>query len=88
MHKYQPRIHVIRTSDLAQIPWAPQQAFVFPETEFVAVTAYQVSFLAKKDQKTSTVTFTFRLVREAHFQFIQLVNWLFINDLPITCVMI
>lgn len=43
MHKYQPRIHVIRTNDLSQIPWAPQQAFVFPETEFVAVTAYQVS---------------------------------------------
>jgi len=43
MHKYQPRLHVIRTADLAQIPWAPQQAFVFAETEFVAVTAYQVS---------------------------------------------
>lgn len=42
MHKYQPRIHVIRTNDLSQIPWAAQQAFVFPETEFVAVTAYQV----------------------------------------------
>lgn len=36
MHKYQPRIHVIRTNDLSQIPWAPQQPFVFPETEFVA----------------------------------------------------
>uniref|UniRef100_A0A1A9VYI3 T-box domain-containing protein n=1 Tax=Glossina austeni TaxID=7395 RepID=A0A1A9VYI3_GLOAU len=41
MHKYQPRIHVICTNDLTQIPWAPQQAFVFPETEFIAVTAYQ-----------------------------------------------
>lgn len=44
MHKYQPRIHVIKASDATQIPWAPQQAFTFPETEFVAVTAYQVSF--------------------------------------------
>uniref|UniRef100_T1GYP3 T-box domain-containing protein n=1 Tax=Megaselia scalaris TaxID=36166 RepID=T1GYP3_MEGSC len=43
MHKYQPRIHVIKTSDPTQIPWAPQQPFVFPETEFIAVTAYQVS---------------------------------------------
>jgi T-box len=42
MHKYQPRLHIIRTSEPAQIPWAPQQAFTFPETEFVAVTAYQV----------------------------------------------
>ncbi|ALC43725.1 Doc2 [Drosophila busckii] len=47
MHKYQPRLHVIRTADLAQIPWAPQQAFVFPETEFVAVTAYQNDRITK-----------------------------------------
>uniref|UniRef100_A0A1B0B9D0 T-box domain-containing protein n=1 Tax=Glossina palpalis gambiensis TaxID=67801 RepID=A0A1B0B9D0_9MUSC len=50
MHKYQPRIHVIRTADLAQIPWAPQQGFVFPETEFVAVTAYQISPQQHKQQ--------------------------------------
>lgn len=43
MHKYQPRLHIIRTSEPTQIPWAPQQSFTFPETEFVAVTAYQVS---------------------------------------------
>lgn len=42
MHKYQPRLHIIRTSEPSQIPWAPQQSFTFPETEFVAVTAYQV----------------------------------------------
>ncbi|XP_046867774.1 T-box transcription factor TBX20 [Drosophila willistoni] len=47
MHKYQPRLHVIRTADLAQIPWAPQQAFVFTETEFVAVTAYQNDRITK-----------------------------------------
>ncbi|KAM7358998.1 uncharacterized protein ACRADG_003763 [Cochliomyia hominivorax] len=47
MHKYQPRIHVIRTNDLSQIPWAPQQPFVFPETEFVAVTAYQNDRITK-----------------------------------------
>nr|XP_014093532.1 T-box transcription factor TBX6 isoform X1 [Bactrocera oleae] len=47
MHKYQPRIHVIRTADLTQIPWAPQQAFIFSETEFVAVTAYQNDRITK-----------------------------------------
>lgn len=45
MHKYQPRIHIIRASDPSQIPWSPQSSFTFRETEFVAVTAYQVSFL-------------------------------------------
>lgn len=43
MHKYQPRLIVVRTSDPNQITWAPYQSFTFPETEFVAVTAYQVS---------------------------------------------
>uniref|UniRef100_A0A182MAN3 T-box domain-containing protein n=1 Tax=Anopheles culicifacies TaxID=139723 RepID=A0A182MAN3_9DIPT len=47
MHKYQPRIHVIKASDATQIPWAPQQAFTFPETEFVAVTAYQNDRITK-----------------------------------------
>ncbi|XP_054734878.1 T-box transcription factor TBX6-like [Anastrepha obliqua] len=47
MHKYQSRLHIIRTSDLTQLPWAPQQAFVFPETEFVAVTAYQNDRITK-----------------------------------------
>ncbi|XP_062534100.1 T-box transcription factor TBX6-like [Armigeres subalbatus] len=47
MHKYQPRIHIIRTADPSQIPWAAQQAFVFPETEFVAVTAYQNDRITK-----------------------------------------
>ncbi|XP_053672951.1 T-box transcription factor TBX6-like [Anopheles nili] len=47
MHKYQPRIHVIKATDATQIPWAPQQAFTFPETEFVAVTAYQNDRITK-----------------------------------------
>lgn len=52
MHKYQPRFHIIRTSDLTQLPWSPQQAFVFPETEFVAVTAYQVRIFYVLFQKS------------------------------------
>ena len=45
MHKYQIRIHIVRTSEPAQIPWSPQQSYTFNETEFVAVTAYQVMIL-------------------------------------------
>ncbi|KAL7052450.1 hypothetical protein ACKWTF_004866 [Chironomus riparius] len=47
MHKYQPRIHIVRTSDPSQIPWSPQKSFVFHETEFVAVTAYQNDRITK-----------------------------------------
>ncbi|XP_062128112.1 T-box transcription factor TBX6 [Drosophila sulfurigaster albostrigata] len=47
MHKYQPRLHIVRAADLSQLHWAPQQAFVFPETEFIAVTAYQNDRITK-----------------------------------------
>ncbi|KAH8370349.1 hypothetical protein KR093_003125 [Drosophila rubida] len=47
MHKYQPRLHVVRAADLSQLHWAPQQAFIFPETEFIAVTAYQNDRITK-----------------------------------------
>lgn len=42
MHKYQPRIIIARTSDPRNFLWAPAATAVFPETEFIAVTAYQV----------------------------------------------
>ncbi|XP_059216329.1 T-box transcription factor TBX2-A isoform X2 [Stomoxys calcitrans] len=47
MHKYQPRLHIIKSSDLTQLPWSPQQNYVFPETEFIAVTAYQNDRITK-----------------------------------------
>ncbi|KAL1398516.1 hypothetical protein pipiens_008900 [Culex pipiens pipiens] len=47
MHKYQPRIHVIKASEREHFAWAPQSSFTFPETEFVAVTAYQNDRITK-----------------------------------------
>lgn len=41
MHKYQPRIHIIHANDLFQYPHNTLKTFVFKETEFIAVTAYQ-----------------------------------------------
>ncbi|XP_003746795.2 T-box transcription factor TBX3-like [Galendromus occidentalis] len=41
MHKYQPRFHLVKTCDLAKVPYSNFKTFVFPETEFIAVTAYQ-----------------------------------------------
>lgn len=43
MHKYQPRIHVIKASDILALHWSPTLTVTFPETEFIAVTAYQVN---------------------------------------------
>lgn len=41
MHKYQPRLHVVRCSELINLPYSTFRTFVFKETEFIAVTAYQ-----------------------------------------------
>jgi len=52
MHKYQPRIHLVKScrkttiTDYEQVGTASQsqsniKTFVFPETAFTAVTAYQ-----------------------------------------------
>ncbi|XP_075876408.1 T-box transcription factor TBX2b-like isoform X2 [Nelusetta ayraudi] len=41
MHKYQPRFHVVKTNDIMKLPYSTFRTYVFPETEFIAVTAYQ-----------------------------------------------
>uniref|UniRef100_A0A4W4GTU4 T-box domain-containing protein n=1 Tax=Electrophorus electricus TaxID=8005 RepID=A0A4W4GTU4_ELEEL len=40
LHKYQPRVHVIEARDV--LMWGgSQHSFIFPETQFITVTAYQ-----------------------------------------------
>jgi hypothetical protein len=41
MHKYQPRFHVVRADDILKLPYSTFRTFVFKETQFIAVTAYQ-----------------------------------------------
>lgn len=41
MHKYQPRIHVVRADDTYKHPYSNFKTFTFPETAFIGVTAYQ-----------------------------------------------
>ncbi|XP_015827919.3 T-box transcription factor 16 [Nothobranchius furzeri] len=41
MHRYHPRFHVIQADDLFSVRWSVFQTFTFPETSFIAVTAYQ-----------------------------------------------
>lgn len=47
MHKYQPKIVIAQTVDVRSVHWAPSTSFVFPETRFVAVTAYQNEKITK-----------------------------------------
>lgn len=46
MHKYQPRIHLVRrkegeTKAIKNLEGEEYRTFIFQETEFIAVTAYQ-----------------------------------------------
>jgi T-box len=36
MHKYQPRLFIVRANDLAKLHYSVFRTFVFPETQFVA----------------------------------------------------
>ncbi|CDW54965.1 T box transcription factor TBX20 [Trichuris trichiura] len=53
MHKYQPRIHMFElpiggTGDIDVLLWQKEyKTFVFPETQFTAVTAYQNQLITK-----------------------------------------
>jgi hypothetical protein len=43
MHKYIPRLHIVPNNDnkLSTAPFDNVNIFIFPETQFIAVTAYQ-----------------------------------------------
>ncbi|OQV18586.1 T-box transcription factor TBX2-B [Hypsibius exemplaris] len=41
MHKYQPRVHIIRVEDMMNFNYRAFNTMTFPETVFIAVTAYQ-----------------------------------------------
>ena len=41
MHKYQPRFHIARCDDISKLSYCQHKTFVFPEMQFIAVTAYQ-----------------------------------------------
>ncbi len=51
MHKYQPRFHIARTDSIVDLGWCPFRTFIFKETEFIAVTAYQNEKVCSKQKK-------------------------------------
>jgi len=48
MHKYQPRFHLVRANDILKLPYSAFRTYVFKETEFIAVTAYQNEKVSSK----------------------------------------
>lgn len=55
MHKYQPRFHIVRANDIMKLPYSTFRTYVFPETEFIAVTAYQNEKVILTPPHTSSV---------------------------------
>ncbi|CAL8249870.1 unnamed protein product [Boreogadus saida] len=47
MHRYHPRFHIIQADDMFSVRWSVFQTFSFPETAFMAVTAYQNTKITK-----------------------------------------
>lgn len=54
MHKYQPRFHIVRANDIMKLPYSTFRTYVFPETEFIAVTAYQNEKVTSPPPSSST----------------------------------
>lgn len=81
MHRYQPRVHLVRLPSGRQMPSSPKdlqeldhKTFVFPETVFTAVTAYQNQLITKlkidsnpfakgENHKRSTLTISISITR-------------------------
>ena len=50
MHKYQPRIHLVKnpTEEKPDLTKTHAQTFAFPETTFMAVTSYQNHLVSRE----------------------------------------
>ncbi|XP_064425728.1 T-box transcription factor TBX6 [Latimeria chalumnae] len=60
MHKYQPRFHIVQANDIYSRRWAGCSSFTFPETIFIAVTAYQNQNITKLKIDTNPFAKGFR----------------------------
>lgn len=70
MHKYQPRFHLVRANDIIKLPYSTFRTYVFKETEFIAVTAYQNEKVRKKKMFREMFWQKHRYNNASHFAFI------------------
>lgn len=71
LHKYQPRLHVVAVKeDGSEDPFLPSKAqtFIFPETQFIAVTAYQNADVSQHHKHPTKKSFFFFGHILIHFQ--------------------
>ena len=73
MHKYQPRVHIIRkrdhTASVINLKSEEMKTFTFPETNFIGVTAYQNQLVSQLNQKVqSYVSFSTQISFKSNFK--------------------
>lgn len=79
MHKYQPRVHVVKRKDNAAIHTLEGQdyrTFLFPETVFIGVTAYQNQLITKLKIDSNPFAKGFR----DSSRLTELERWVFTNN--------
>ena len=64
MHKYQPRFHIVQANDVFSLRWNSFVTFAFPETTFIAVTAYQ-------NEKVN-IKFLYNALYNTHAKYVEL----------------
>lgn len=58
MHRYIPRFHIVQATDSYSIRTGPLSTYIFQETAFIAVTAYQNEKVTKwQERKDQTMDF-------------------------------
>ena len=68
MHKFQPRIYLVKRCEgatggpVTDVEKEKFRTFVFPETQFTAVTAYQNQLVSKTKTRTNTPEVTSRQI--------------------------
>lgn len=74
MHKYQPRVHIIKkkdhTASLLNLKSEEFRTFVFVETVFTAVTAYQNQLVSKLSQITTLCLCLSSFICSGAFEFL------------------
>lgn len=69
MHRYQPRLHIVKANNVLKLPSSTFRTYIFSETEFMAVTAYQNEQVAHVGYLLSSTLFIVYFKFKSNFYF-------------------
>lgn len=77
MHKYQPRFHLVRANDILKLPYSTFRSYVFKETEFIAVTAYQNEKVSNHRNFSYSKEIFVRLILKYQSSLLKIIDFVF-----------